>query len=124
LVKSLFLFGICGFGPTTFMVAGVGYGLGYANQLSHRLTHTAPRHRPKLAVWLQRHHVLLPPAVHHVHHASHDRAFPVLNGHSRGLIGSMLRIVPNGFAWLGLFAALTAFDLVAMVWLVERFLVG
>lgn len=121
-VKSLFLFGICGFTPTTLMVAGVGYSLGYANQLSHRLAHTAPRQRPKLATWLQEHHVLLPPAVHHVHHASYDQSFPVLNGHSRGLIQGMLRIVPNGFAWLGLFVLLSAFDLVAVAWLVGRVL--
>lgn len=120
LVKSLFLFGICGFSPTTFMVAGVGYSLGYANQFSHRLTHTAPRNRPKLAVWLQEHHILLPPAVHQIHHTNYDQAFPVLNGHSRGLIQAMLRVVPNGFAWLALFVALTAFDLVAIVWLIER----
>ena len=117
-VKSIFLFGICGFTPTTLMVAGVGYSLGYANQLSHRLAHTAPRQRPKLATWLQEHHVLLPPAVHHVHHASYDQSFPVLNGHSRGLIQGMLRIVPNGFLWLGLFVLLSAFDLVAVAWLV------
>jgi len=119
LVKSLFLFGICGFSPTTFMVAGVGYSLGYANQFSHRLTHTAPRNRPKLAVWLQEHHVLLPPEVHHIHHGNYERAFPVLNGHSRKLIDAMLRVVPNGFSWLALFGILTAFDLVAIVWLIE-----
>jgi|GEM_PF-2542784 len=120
LVKSLFLFGICGFTPATFMVAGVGYSFGYANQFSHRLTHTAPRHRPKLAVWLQNHHVLLSPAVHQIHHTNYDQSFPVLNGHSRGLIQAMLRLVPNGFAWLALFGVLTALDLVAVVWLVER----
>ena len=120
LLKSLVLFGICGFNPTTFMVAAVGYSLGYANQLSHRLTHTAPRHRPKLATWLQKHHVLLPPSVHHVHHVSYDQAFPVLSGHSRGLIQAMLRVVPNGFPWLALFLVLSAFDLVAVVWLVGR----
>jgi Lipid desaturase domain len=120
LVKSLFLFGLCGFSPTAFMVAGVGYSLGYLNQLSHRLTHTAPRHRPKFAVWLQEHHILLPPAVHHIHHANYDQAFPVLSGHSRRLIQAMLRVVPNGFPWLALFGILTALDLVAIVWLLER----
>lgn len=120
LVKSLFLFGICGFNPVTFMVAGVGYSWGYMNQFSHRLAHTAPRNRPKLAVWLQEHHILLPPAVHHIHHTHYDQAFPVLSGHSRGLIQGMLRVVPNGFSWLVLFGVLTAFDLVAIVWLVER----
>jgi hypothetical protein len=120
LAKSLFLFGLCGFTPTAFMVAGVGYSFGYANQFSHRMTHTAPRHRPKLAVWLQEHRVLLPPAVHQVHHANYDQAFPVLNGHSRRLIQAMLRVVPNGFWWLGLFLVLTAFDLVAIVWVVDR----
>ncbi len=120
LVKSLFLFGICGFSPTAFMVAGVGYSFGYANQFSHRLTHTAPRNRPKLGAWLQEHHVLLPPAVHHIHHTSHDRAFPVLSGHSHRLIDAMLRVVPNGIPWLALFGVLTAFDLVAIVWLIER----
>ncbi len=119
LVKMLFLFGICGFTSTAFMVAGVGFFLGYANQFSHRLTHTAPRLRPKLAVWLQEHHILLPPDVHHMHHANHDRSFPVLNGHSRGVIQAMLRAVPNGFAWLALFGVLTAFDLVVIVWGVE-----
>jgi hypothetical protein len=119
LVKSLFLFGICGFSPTTFMVAGVGYSLGYANQFSHRLTHTAPRNRPKLAVWLQEHHVLLPPEVHHAHHTNYEHAFPVLSGHSRGLIQAMLRFVPNGFPWLALFGVMTAFDLVAIVYLIE-----
>jgi len=120
LIKSLFLFGIFGFSRTAFMVAGVGYFWGYANQFSHRLTHTAPRHRPKTAVWLQEHHVLLPPAVHQIHHSHYDRSFPVLSGHSRGLIGAMLRIVPNGFPWLALFVVLTALDLVAVAWLVER----
>ncbi|MGB8328568.1 MAG: fatty acid desaturase CarF family protein [Polyangiales bacterium] len=120
LVKSLFLFGICGLSSTAFMVAGVGYSLGYLNQYSHRLTHTAPRNRPRLAVWLQEHHVLLPPAVHHIHHTNYDQAFPVLSGHSRKLIQAMLRIVPNGFAWLALFVVLTALDLVAIVWVIER----
>lgn len=120
LLKSVFLFGICGFNPTTLMVAGVGYSWGYANQLSHRLTHTAPRRRPKLVTWLQQHRVLLPPAIHQIHHASYDQAFPVLNGHSRGLIQGMLRIVPNGYPWLVLFLLLSAFDLVAVVWLIER----
>lgn len=118
--KSLFLFGLCGFTPTAFMVAGVGYSFGYANQYSHRLTHTAPRHRSKLAVWLQEHRVLLPPAVHQIHHASYDQAFPVLNGHSRHLIQAMLRVVPNGFWWLGLFLVLSAFDLVAVVWAIDH----
>lgn len=120
IAKSLFLFGLCGFTPTAFMVAGVGYSWGYVNQFSHRLAHTAPRHRPKLAVWLQEHRVLLPPAVHQVHHANYDQAFPVLNGHSRPLIQAMLRVVPNGFWWLGLFLVLTAFDLVAIVWAIDH----
>jgi hypothetical protein len=117
-VKSIFLFGICGFSPVAFMVAGVGYSYGYANQLSHRLTHTAPRRRPKLAVWLQEHHILLPPAVHQIHHADYEQSFPVLNGHSRRLIQAMLRVVPNGFPWLVFFGILTALDLVAVVWLI------
>jgi len=120
LIKSIFLFGICGFTNTAFMVAGVGFFWGYANQFSHRLTHMAPRLRPRFAVWLQEHRVLLPPAVHQVHHESYDRAFPVLSGHSRGLIQAMLRIVPNGFPWLALFVVLTAFDLVFVAWLIER----
>lgn len=115
LVKSLFLFAICGFTPAAFTVAGIGYSLGYANQFSHRLAHTAPRHRPKTAVWMQEHHVLLRPAVHQQHHADHDDSFPVLNGHSRHLIQRMLRVVPNGYPWLVLFGLLTAFDLVAVV---------
>ncbi|HSN83956.1 MAG TPA: fatty acid desaturase CarF family protein [Polyangiales bacterium] len=120
LLKSIFLFGICGFSPTTIMVAAVGYSWGYLNQLSHRLTHTAPRRRPRVVAWLQQHRVLLPPEIHQIHHANYDQAFPVLNGHSRGLIQGMLRIVPNGYPWLGLFLLLSAFDLVAVVWLVER----
>ncbi len=120
LIKSLLLFGICGLSTTTFTVAGVGFPLGYLNQFSHRLTHTAPRNRPKLAVWLQEHHILLPPAVHHIHHNDHEQAFPVLNGHSRGLIQAMLGVVPNGFSWLAFFGLLTAFDLVAVVWVIER----
>ena len=32
----------------------------------------------------------------------------------------MLRIVPNGFPWLVFFGILTALDLVAVVWLIER----
>lgn len=120
LLKSIFLFGICGFNPATFMVAGVGYSWGYMNQFSHRLAHTAPRSRPKLAVWLQEHHILLPPAVHHIHHTNYDQAFPVLSGHSRGLIQGMLRVVPNGFSWLAFFVLLTAFDLVAITWVVRH----
>ena len=121
IAKSLFLFGLCGFTPTTFMVAGVGYSFGYLNQFSHRLAHTAPRRRPKFAAWLQQHRILLSPAVHQTHHVDYDRAFPVLNGHSRGIIERMLRVVDNGFWWLGLFVLLTAFDLVAVVWLIDRF---
>ena len=120
IVKSLFLFGILGFTTTAFMVAGVGYAFGYANQFSHRLTHTAPRNRPKLAVWMQERNVLLPPEVHHTHHNDHELSFPVLNGHSRGLIQAMLRVVPNGYAWLALFVILTAFDLVAVAWMIDR----
>ena len=121
LVKSIILFGICGFTTTTFMVAGVGYAWGYANQFSHRMTHTAPGKRPKLATWLQERRLLLPPAIHHVHHNDHTQSFPVLNGHSRGLIQRMLGVVPNGYFWLVLFLLLSAFDLVAVVWLLERF---
>jgi hypothetical protein len=120
IAKSLFLFGICGFTTTTFMVAGVGYAWGYMNQLSHRLTHTAPRQRPKLATWMQDHGVLLPPSVHHAHHNDHTVSFPVLNGRSRGLIQGMLRVVSNGYPWLVLFLLLTAFDLVAVVWAIAR----
>ncbi|MGB5810573.1 MAG: fatty acid desaturase CarF family protein [Polyangiales bacterium] len=119
LAKSLFLFGICGFTPAAFTVAGVGYSLGYMNQFSHRLTHTAPRHRPKAATWLQEHHVLLQPAIHQEHHTNHEVSFPVLSGHSRGVIQRMLRVVPNGYPWLVLFLLLTAFDLVAVVWLFQ-----
>lgn len=122
LVKSIILFGIFGFTTTTFMVAAIGYAWGYANQFSHRLTHTAPRRRSKLAVWLQEHHVLLPPATHQIHHSDHSQSFPVLSGHSRGLIQSMLRVVPNGYAWLILFLLLTAFDLVVVVWVLEHVL--
>ncbi len=120
LIKSVVLFGLFGFTTTTFMVAGVGYAFGYANQFSHRLTHTAPRNRPKLAVWLQEHHVLLPPATHQIHHSSYDQSFPVLNGHSRTLIQKLLKIVPNGWVWLALFGVLTTLDLVAVVWVIER----
>lgn len=120
IVKSLFLFGICGFTTTAFMVASVGYAFGYANQFSHRLTHTAPRNRPKVAIWMQEHHLLLPPSVHHEHHNDHSVSFPVLSGHSRGLIQRMLGVVPNGYLWLALFVVLTAFDLVAICWLIER----
>jgi hypothetical protein len=121
LVKSIFLFGICGFTTNALMVAGVGYAFGYANQFSHRLTHSAPRSRPKIASFMQQHRLLLPPRVHHIHHDDHTKSFPVLNGHSRGLIQAMLRLVPNGYAWLLLFVGLTALDLVAVVWLLERF---
>jgi hypothetical protein len=121
LAKSVFLFGICGFTTTAFMVAGVGYGFGYANQFSHRLAHTAPRNRSTLATWLQERRLLLPPEIHHVHHNDHTESFPVLSGHSRGLIQRMLGIVPNGYPWLGLFLVLTALDLVAVVWVLERF---
>ncbi|MEM7135708.1 MAG: fatty acid desaturase CarF family protein [Myxococcota bacterium] len=120
LAKSLFLFGLCGFTPAAFTVAGVGYALGYANQFSHRLAHTAPRKRPRAAVWMQEHHLLLKPEIHHEHHTNYDESFPVLNGHSRGLIQRMLRVVPNGYPWLILFVLLTAFDLVAIVWVFER----
>ena len=108
----------CGFIPDAFQV---GYGFGYANQFSHRLTHSAPRSRPKIASLMQEHRLLLPPRIHHIHHEDHTQAFPVLNGHSRGLIQAMLRVVPSGHAWLLLFAGLTALDLVAVVWLLERF---
>jgi hypothetical protein len=119
IAKSVFLFGICGFTTTTFMVAAVGYAWGYGNQLSHRLTHTAPRQRPKLATWMQENGVLLEPSVHHAHHVDHTVSFPVLNGRSRGLIQRMLGVVPNGYPWLVLFLLLTAFDLVAVVWCLE-----
>ncbi|MBW2510282.1 MAG: hypothetical protein JRE81_16755 [Deltaproteobacteria bacterium] len=121
LVKSVFLFGVCGFTTTALMVAGVGYGFGYANQFSHRLTHSAPRSRPKIASLMQERRLLLPPRIHHIHHEDHTQAFPVLNGHSHGLIQAMLRVVPSGHAWMLLFAGLTALDLVAVVWLLERF---
>jgi hypothetical protein len=65
--------------------------------------------------------LLLPPEIHHVHHDDHTESFPVLNGHSRGLVRRMLGIVPNGYPLLGLFLVLTALDLVAVVWLLERF---
>ncbi len=120
IAKSVFLFGICGFTTTAFMVAGVGYAYGYANQLSHRLTHTAPRQRPKLGTWMQDKGVLLQPAVHHAHHNDHTVSFPVLSGRSRGLIQRMLGVVPNGYPWLVLFLLLTAFDLVVVVWCIER----
>lgn len=42
------------------------------------------------------------------------------NGHSRRLIQAMLRVVPNGFPWPVFFGFLTALDLVAVVWLIER----
>jgi hypothetical protein len=64
--------------------------------------------------------VLLAPGVHHVHHNDHELSFPALNGHSRGLIQAMLRVVPNAYAWLALFVVLTAFDLVAVGWMIER----
>lgn len=118
--KSLFLFLICGFCPASLTVAGVGYSLGYMNQFSHRLTHTAPRRRPKLGKWLQERRILLRPEIHQVHHSDHDHSFPVLNGHSRGIIEAMLRVVPNGYWWLALFLLLSAFDLVAITWLFER----
>jgi hypothetical protein len=120
IVKSIFLFGICGFTTTAFMVAGVGYAFGYANQFSHRLTHTAPRNRPKMAVWMQENHILLQPSVHHEHHNDHSTSFPVLSGHSRGLIQWMLGIVPNGYFWLVLFGVLTALDLVAICWAIDQ----
>jgi hypothetical protein len=65
--------------------------------------------------------LLLPPEINHAHHNDHTESFPVLNGHSRRLVQRMLGIVPNGYPWLGLFLLLTASDLVAVVWLLERF---
>lgn len=120
IAKTLILFALCGFSTTVFTVAGIGYAFGYANQFSHRLTHTAPNKRGDAATWLQDHHVLLPPALHQIHHKDHTQSFPVLNGHSRRLIQRMLKVVPNGYSWLALFLLLSAFDLVAVVWLLNR----
>ncbi|MEM9728363.1 MAG: fatty acid desaturase CarF family protein [Myxococcota bacterium] len=120
LAKSIFLFGILGPTTTAFTVAGVGYALGYANQFSHRLAHTAPRRRPKFAVWLQEHRILLPPEVHHQHHADYTQSFPVLSGHSRGVLQWMLQRLPNGYVWLALFLILSALDLVAIAWLFDH----
>ena len=120
IAKTLILFALCGFSTTALTVAGMGCAFGYANQFSHRLTHTAPGKRGGVASWLQKRHVLLPPALHQRHHTDHTQSFPVLNGHSRGLIQQMLRIMPNGYCWLGLFLMLSAFDLVAVVWLLDR----
>lgn len=108
----------------TVMVTAVGFFWAYVNQYAHRSAHQAAAKRPPLTRWLQRHGVLVTPAVHHEHHTTHDRSFPVLSGRSRHLVQGLLRLVPNRWVWLGVFLMLTVVDLVAfarfMTWLAPR----
>jgi hypothetical protein len=120
-LKLAGLFGLMGFTPTSMMVAGVGFFWGYTNQWSHRMTHSAVSKRPRFAIWLQEHGVILAPAVHHIHHSgAHDEAFPVLSGHTRGLIQWLLRVTSNRWVWLVGFAVLTFVDLASLVWVLQR----
>lgn len=119
IAKLLCLVVLAGISSTSMMVAGVGFFWGYANQWSHRLTHSPAAKRPRVAQWLQRHGVLLAPSTHHLHHVDHSVSFPVLSGHSRRLVQWLLGKVPNQWAWLGFFLLLTAFDLAAVVWLLD-----
>jgi hypothetical protein len=117
LSKAAFLFLLAGFSRTTAMVAGVGFFWAYANQFAHRSAHAAAKKRAPWVQKLQSLQVLVPPAVHHEHHTTHDRSFPVLSGRSRNLIQWLLGVVPNQWAWLWGFLLLTALDLVGFSYL-------
>ena len=111
-MKSAVLFGILGPTRLALMVAGVGFFWAYVNQFAHRMSHAHSSQRPKWAQWLQRRHILIPPALHQVHHKTYDTTFPVLSGLSCRPIQWLLKVVPNQWVWLATFLLLTAFDLV------------
>jgi hypothetical protein len=118
-MKSGVLFLILGPTRTALMVAGVGFFWAYVNQFAHRMAHAHSSHRPPWAQWLQRRQLLIPPAVHQVHHKSYDTTFPVLSGLSRKPIDWLLKLVPNQWVWLATFLLLTAFDLVLFTMILE-----
>ncbi len=119
-IKAGVMFGILGASRTALMVAGVGFFWAYTNQFAHRMAHASSSQRPGWAQWLQRRGFLVSPSVHQEHHATYDRAFPVLSGRSRRLIDSLLRLVPNQWVWLAVFLLLTAFDLVLITLALEH----
>lgn len=53
----------------------------------HRYAHTSPRNTPDIIKWLQRHHLILNPKSHQIHHRSpYDTYFGVTNGWSNKLL--------------------------------------
>ena len=84
--------------------------MAYLGQWSHRMAHEQPSRRPGWVLLGQRVGLLLPPDVHHGHHMTYDDGFPILNGCTLHLIRALRWAVPNPWAWLALFAALSLTD--------------
>jgi hypothetical protein len=86
--------------------------LAYFGQYSHRMAHTPESQRPAVVKQLQAANIMLPAHIHKKHHDTYDGSFPILSGHTNNLISSLLEAVPNDYAWLGAFVAMTMFDVV------------
>mmetsp|Transcript_38916 Transcript_38916/g.95177 ORF Transcript_38916/g.95177 Transcript_38916/m.95177 type:complete len:133 (+) Transcript_38916:1-399(+) len=106
--KTAVVLALYGFDRVAWTLFGAGALLAYTNQFSHRQTHSTKH--SALTKWLQANHVLLPPAVHRVHHQVFNDSFAVLNGHSNAVVTRMRGAVENQWVWLAVFAALSFFD--------------
>jgi len=123
-IKAVVLFIVLGPSRLALMVLGVGMFWAYVNQFAHRMAHASVSSRPAWAQWLQRRRLIVPPAVHHAHHATYDTSYPVLSGHSRHLIDRLLKWVPNKWVWLIVFLAMSGFDIVLITWLLDTLLMS
>jgi len=71
--------------------------MAYAGQISHRLTHSTTKERPKFARFFQ--FLLLEKVEHQRHHKNHDMNFAILSGLFNPLLNSIVNLIGLKTVW-------------------------
>lgn len=100
-------------GVNEFVLASSGFMVmfGYMGQWAHRCSHMQAKDRPDWVVFLQKMHLMVPPAVHAKHHQTYDDNFCILSGWTGGIISVMVRNIPSPLFWRNLFLFLSFVDI-------------
>lgn len=85
--------------------------MAFLGQYAHRMAHTPESGRPAIVRAAQSIGLLVHPDLHRVHHATHDKAFPILSGLSTKVIDAALAVVPDRRIWLAGFVVMSLTDI-------------
>lgn len=101
-------------------VGGAKILMAFMGQYAHRMAHMPPSSRPAIVKIAQSVGLLVHPDLHRAHHATHDKAFPILSGFSASFIDAAVSVVPDRRIWLVLFLTMSLTDIWAVSHLLTR----